>query len=95
MNDRVPYLGSDRPVAERVTDLPSRMRTEEKVDQMMLVNSAVDLEEDVLRKHAGSILHPSAERLAKAHETPDLNIKNWLCSTPRRSGLHKRQEWRR
>ena len=62
------YLDPTRPTAERVADLLARMSVEEKVGQMLQVDARDDLDDHVLRRHVGSILHASPERVARAHE---------------------------
>ncbi|WP_400994900.1 glycoside hydrolase family 3 N-terminal domain-containing protein [Agromyces sp. GXQ0307] len=62
------YLDATRPVAERIADLLGRMTIEEKVGQMLQLDAREDLDDQVLRRHVGSILHASPERIARAHE---------------------------
>ncbi|MFS8102429.1 glycoside hydrolase family 3 C-terminal domain-containing protein [Lentzea alba] len=66
--DDVPYLDAALPTAERVADLLGRMTLPEKVGQMMQLDSREDLDDHVLRKHVGSILHTSPERVLRAHD---------------------------
>ncbi len=66
--DDVPYLDATLPTAERVGDLLARMTLPEKVGQMMQLDSREDLDDHVLRKHVGSILHTSPERVLRAHD---------------------------
>jgi beta-glucosidase len=66
--DDVPYLDATLPTAERVADLIDRMTLPEKVGQMMQLDSREDLDDHVLRKHVGSILHTSPERVLRAHD---------------------------
>ncbi|MGW6932101.1 exo-beta-d-1,3/1,6-glucosidase [Lentzea sp. NPDC054927] len=66
--DDVPYLDATLPTAERVADLLTRMTLPEKVGQMMQLDSREDLDDHVLRKHVGSILHTSPERVLRAHD---------------------------
>ncbi|MCR2791720.1 glycoside hydrolase family 3 C-terminal domain-containing protein [Microbacterium sp. zg.Y625] len=63
-----PYLDAALPVSERIADLLSRMTVEEKVGQMMQLDARDDVEDQVLRRHVGSILHASPERLRLAHD---------------------------
>ncbi|UOQ87778.1 glycoside hydrolase family 3 C-terminal domain-containing protein [Agromyces endophyticus] len=56
------------PIAERVADLLARMSVEEKVGQMLQLDARDDIDDLVLGKHVGSILHASPERLERAHE---------------------------
>ncbi len=65
---QTPYLDSSRPVTDRVTDLLSQMTVAEKVGQMLQLDAREDLDDIVLDKHAGSLLHTSPERLRQAHE---------------------------
>ncbi|MFD5827437.1 glycoside hydrolase family 3 N-terminal domain-containing protein [Lentzea sp. NPDC060358] len=66
--DDVPYLDATLPTAERVADLLARLTLAEKVGQMMQLDSREDLDDHVLRKHVGSILHTSPERVLRAQE---------------------------
>ncbi|MFD4637671.1 glycoside hydrolase family 3 N-terminal domain-containing protein [Lentzea sp. NPDC058436] len=66
--DDVPYLDATLPTAERVADLLGRMTLAEKVGQMMQLDSREDLDDHVLRKHVGSILHTSPERVLRAQD---------------------------
>ncbi|KJK44119.1 beta-D-glucosideglucohydrolase [Lentzea aerocolonigenes] len=66
--DDVPYLDATLPTTQRVTDLLTRMTLAEKVGQMMQLDSREDLDDHVLRKHVGSILHTSPERVLRAHD---------------------------
>lgn len=63
-----PYLDAALPVAERVADLLGRMTVEEKVGQMLQLDAREDIDDHVLRRTVGSILHASPERLARAHD---------------------------
>ncbi|MFT4232692.1 MAG: glycoside hydrolase family 3 N-terminal domain-containing protein [Leucobacter sp.] len=62
------YCDPAQPIEDRIADLLARMTVEEKVGQMMQFDAREDLENDVLRRHAGSILHGSPERLVLAHD---------------------------
>ena len=62
------YLDEALPVADRIADLLGRMTVEEKVGQMMQLDARDDLDDHVLRKHVGSILHTSPERVLRARE---------------------------
>ncbi|MGW6442005.1 exo-beta-d-1,3/1,6-glucosidase [Lentzea sp. NPDC055074] len=66
--DDVPYLDATLPTHERVADLLGRMTLAEKVGQMMQLDSREDLDDHVLRKHVGSILHTSPERVLRAQD---------------------------
>ncbi|WP_434445069.1 glycoside hydrolase family 3 N-terminal domain-containing protein [Lentzea sp. E54] len=66
--DDVPYLDATLPTAERVADLLARMTLAEKVGQMMQLDSREDLDDHVLHKHVGSILHTSPERVLRAQD---------------------------
>ncbi|WNV86168.1 glycoside hydrolase family 3 N-terminal domain-containing protein [Umezawaea sp. Da 62-37] len=68
MDHDLPFRDATRPIGERVADLLGRMTLPEKVGQMTQLDSREDLESHVLRKHAGSILHTSPERVLRAHE---------------------------
>jgi beta-glucosidase len=63
-----PYLDPSLDVEERIDDLVTRMTTKEKVGQLLQLdaNNQDDLEDIVLGRHAGAILHASPERLPKA-----------------------------
>lgn len=63
-----PYLDPTLPVAARVQDLLSRMTVQEKVGQMLQLDARTDLDDHVLGKHVGSILHTSPERVLRAHD---------------------------
>ena len=74
MNDTVPtdavYLDTSVPVSMRIADLLSRMTLEEKVGQMMQLDArSGDLDELIVNKHVGSILHTSPDDLPRAAET--------------------------
>ncbi|WP_091229368.1 glycoside hydrolase family 3 N-terminal domain-containing protein [Microbacterium sp. 3J1] len=64
--DSLPYLDPELPIAARVSDLLDRMTVEEKVGQMLQLDARDDLEDHVLRRHVGSILHTSPERILQA-----------------------------
>lgn len=66
--DALPYQDPSLSIPERVTDLLTRMTLEEKVGQMLQLDARDCLEDHVLRKHAGSILHTSPERILRANE---------------------------
>jgi beta-glucosidase len=66
--DDVPYLDATLPTSTRVADLLGRMTLPEKVGQMMQLDSREDLDDHVLAKHVGSILHTSPERVLRAHD---------------------------
>ena len=71
------YLNPELPVAERIADLLSRMTLEEKVGQMMQLDArGGDLDDLIVNKHVGSILHTSPEDLPRAVET--VNTKTRL-----------------
>lgn len=62
-----PYTDSTLGIKERVSDLLGRMSREQKVGQMLQLDAREDLEDMVLRKHVGSLLHTSPERMLQAH----------------------------
>jgi beta-glucosidase len=64
----LPYRDSTLSTSERVADLLGRMTLEEKIGQMLQLDARDDLAEHVLRRHAGSILHTSPERIVQANE---------------------------
>ncbi|HZU94163.1 MAG TPA: glycoside hydrolase family 3 N-terminal domain-containing protein, partial [Microbacterium sp.] len=64
----LPYQDSALSIPERVADLLSRMTVEEKIGQMLQLDARDDLDDHVLRRMAGSILHTSPERLIRANE---------------------------
>ena len=64
----LPYQDASRTTADRVADLLSRMSVEQKVGQMLQLDARDDLDEQILQKHVGSILHTSPERVIRAHE---------------------------
>jgi beta-glucosidase len=68
VTDPAPYLDPSRAASERIADLLSRMTREEKVGQMLQLDAREDLDDQVLRMHAGSILHASPERVLRARE---------------------------
>lgn len=63
-----PYTNPAMPIPERVEDLLGRMTLEEKVGQMLQLDARGDLEDLVLGKLAGSLLHASPERIVEARE---------------------------
>ncbi|MFC8683169.1 glycoside hydrolase family 3 N-terminal domain-containing protein [Microbacterium ureisolvens] len=65
---RPAYLDVSLPVADRIADLLGRMSVEEKIGQMLQLDARDDLEDQVLHKHAGSILHASPEKVLRARE---------------------------
>lgn len=64
----LPYLNPDLAVSARVADLLERMTLEEKVGQMLQLDARDDLDDHVLRRMVGSILHTSPERTVAARE---------------------------
>lgn len=68
--ETLPYKNPDLPAGERISDLLSRMTLEEKVGQMMQLDArGGDLEDLIVNKHVGSILHTSPEDLSRAAKT--------------------------
>ncbi|MGV8979436.1 MAG: glycoside hydrolase family 3 N-terminal domain-containing protein [Cellulomonas sp.] len=65
---QLPYRDPTVAVADRVADLVGRMTLEEKVGQMLQLNSQDGVEHLVLDLHVGSILHTSPERVRRGHE---------------------------
>ena len=61
-----PYWDAKRPIEERVADLLARMTREEKIGQMLQVDARSGLADHIQKRHAGSILHASAELIAEA-----------------------------
>jgi len=62
------YQDASYSIVERVADLLSRMSVEEKAGQMLQLDARDDLDDHVLRRHVGSILHTSPERIVRANE---------------------------
>jgi beta-glucosidase len=62
------YLNPKLTIDARISDLLGRMTVEEKVGQMMQLDARDDLDDQVLRRHVGSILHTSPERIIRAHD---------------------------
>ncbi|MFE4951818.1 glycoside hydrolase family 3 N-terminal domain-containing protein [Leifsonia sp. NPDC056665] len=65
--ETVPYQDPSLTTAERVRDLLDRMTVQEKVGQMLQLDARDDLRDHVLRRHVGSILHTSPERILEAN----------------------------
>ncbi|WP_168429275.1 glycoside hydrolase family 3 N-terminal domain-containing protein [Microbacterium sp. K24] len=63
----LPYQNPDLSIAERVADLLGRMTLEEKIGQMLQLDARDDLDDHILRRQAGSILHTSPERILQAN----------------------------
>ena len=77
----LPYRNPELPTEERIADLLGRMTLEEKVGQMMQLDArSGDLDDLIVNKHVGSILHTSPSDLPKAVET--VNAKT--VRSPRR-----------
>lgn len=73
----LPYKNPELPTEERIDDLLGRMTLEEKVGQMMQLDArSGDLDDLIVDKHVGSILHTSPSDLPKAVET--VNAKTRL-----------------
>jgi beta-glucosidase len=62
----LPYQDPSLTTAERVEDLLGRMSVEEKIGQMLQLDARDDLQDHVLRRHVGSILHTSPDRILEA-----------------------------
>lgn len=68
--ETLPYKNPELPASERIADLLSRMTLEEKVGQMMQLDArGGDLDDLIVNKHVGSILHTSPEDLPRAVKT--------------------------
>ena len=73
----LPYKNPELPTEERIADLLGRMTLEDKVGQMMQLDArSGDLDDLIVNKHVGSILHTSPSDLPKAVET--VNTKTRL-----------------
>lgn len=73
----LPYKNPELPTEERIADLLGRMTLEEKVGQMMQLDArSGNLDDLIVNKHVGSILHTSPSDLPKAVET--VNTKTRL-----------------
>lgn len=73
----LPYKNPELLTEERIADLLGRMTLEEKVGQMMQLDArSGDLDDLIVNKHVGSILHTSPSDLPKAVET--VNTKTRL-----------------
>lgn len=73
----LPYRNPELPTEERIADLLGRMTLEEKVGQMMQLDArSGDLDDLIVNKHVGSILHTSPSDLPKVVET--VNAKTRL-----------------
>ena len=73
----LPYKNPELSTEERIADLLGRMTLEEKVGQMMQLDArSSDLDDLIVNKHVGSILHTSPSDLPKAVET--VNTKTRL-----------------
>lgn len=73
----LPYKNPELPTEERIADLLGRMTLEGKVGQMMQLDArSGDLDDLIVNKHVGSILHTSPSDLPKAVET--VNTKTRL-----------------
>lgn len=68
LTDTLPYLDPTLPIPARVADLLDRMTVEEKVGQMLQLDARDDLDDHILRRHVGSILHTSPERILRAND---------------------------
>ncbi len=75
MTNDLPYLDPELPVEARIADLLARMTLEEKVGQMLQLDAREDLDDQILRMHAGSILHASPARVLRAR---DLTLRTRL-----------------
>ena len=72
----MPYKNPDLPVAERIADLLGRMTLEEKVGQMMQLDArSAALDDLIVNKHVGSVLHTSPEDLPRVVEAVDTKTR--------------------
>lgn len=72
----MPYKNPDLPVEERIADLLGRMTLEEKVGQMMQLDArSADLDELIVNKHVGSVLHTRPEDLPRVVEAVDTKTR--------------------
>ena len=72
----LPYKNPDLPVAERIADLLGRMTLDEKVGQMMQLDArSGDLEDLIVNRHVGSILHTSPADLPRAVDLVDTKTR--------------------
>lgn len=62
------YLDRQATIDDRINDLISRMTIEEKIGQMMQLSPGNNLEDIIIGKHVGSLLHISPSEVARAHE---------------------------
>lgn len=70
MTANLPYQNPALPTPQRIADLLGRMTLEEKVGQMMQLDARNgDLDDLIVTKHVGSILHTSPADLPRAVET--------------------------
>ena len=73
----LPYRNPELPTEEHIDDLLGRMTLEEKVGQMMQLDArSGDLDDLIVNKHVGSILHTAPSDLPKAVES--VNAKTRL-----------------
>ncbi|AYF98771.1 exo-beta-d-1,3/1,6-glucosidase [Protaetiibacter intestinalis] len=71
-----PFRDPTLDTSERVADLLARMTLEEKIGQMLQLDARGDLADIVRRRHAGSILHTSPERILEANRlTADTRLR--------------------
>lgn len=61
------YLNAQAGLDDRVGDLLARMTPQEKVGQMLMLDARGDLDDAIVGRLAGSILHTSPELMARAH----------------------------
>lgn len=62
----LPYFDRSLSTSERVSDLLSRMSLQEKIGQMMQLDSQTGIEDLISKFHVGSILHTSPDDMRKA-----------------------------
>ena len=68
LTSTLPYQNPALPIPARVADLLGRMTLEEKIGQMLQLDARDDLDDHILRRQVGSILHTSPERILRANE---------------------------
>ena len=86
----LPYRNPDLPTEERIADLLGRMTLEEKVGQMMQLDArSGDLDDLIVNKHVGSILHTSPSDLPKAVPFRKVKVEPILAGMESRTCTHR------